>query len=106
MPFYTFDEAPKFEGSTFTLRRYYKIEFERHYCLFCMIRFMEGGNYGTKGVGYATQDGSCWVCEGCFFEFGDKFHFHKALPPQKPGEERTQTEEKLDTRINDSPTQG
>ena len=48
------------------------------HCEFCWHKFMESceGIKDCSNTGYCTEDGLYWVCESCYEDFKDCFHFH------------------------------
>lgn len=46
---------------------------DHDHCEFCWAKF--SGADGDLRQGYRTKDGSRWICETCYEDFKEKFHF-------------------------------
>lgn len=48
-------------------------ENDHTHCAFCWEKFSE--RPGDLHIGYATLDGYYWICECCFDDFEEQFHW-------------------------------
>jgi hypothetical protein len=63
-------------GVSLVHRRYQPIGANDHdHCAFCWAKFMTKDSSDVLHEGYATPDGSHWICDRCFGDFRAKFHW-------------------------------
>lgn len=48
-------------------------KWDHDHCSFCWDKFSESDDDLQQG--YCTEDGKYWICEECFNDFKDMFHF-------------------------------
>lgn len=48
---------------------------DHDHCEFCWAKFMLVDAPNVLHEGYSTPDGYRWICETCFNDFGDLFHW-------------------------------
>jgi len=48
---------------------------DHDHCEFCWAKFMRSGGPDTLTKGYATLDGYRWICDSCFRDFEQRFHW-------------------------------
>lgn len=48
---------------------------DHDHCEFCSAKFMTLDTPSTLHAGYATHDGSRWICDNCFDDFVDLFEW-------------------------------
>ncbi|HEY2711223.1 MAG TPA: hypothetical protein VGI60_01815 [Chthoniobacterales bacterium] len=57
-------------------RRYTKNpEWDHDHCAFCWAKFMVEDYPDVLHEGYATPDDYHWVCDQCFHDFRERFHW-------------------------------
>ena len=65
------------QGVTLYWKKYkpYRDTWDHDHCSFCWVAFgLEGGG-DALAEGYATEDDYHWICEKCFEDFKDMFHW-------------------------------
>ncbi|NRD79862.1 hypothetical protein HPT25_27755 [Bacillus sp. BRMEA1] len=64
-------------GKTFYWREYnqYSDNWKHDHCAFCLDKFSEGSGPEDLHEGYTTEDNYHWVCNQCFEDFREKFHW-------------------------------
>ncbi len=57
-------------------KKFYKFSdtWDHEHCEFCWSKFSEFKD--DLHQGYCTLDGKYWICEGCFKDFKDMFHWN------------------------------
>lgn len=53
--------------------RKYREEWDHDHCEFCMTKFSE--RPGDLNEGYTTEDEYRWICEKCYEDFKEQFHW-------------------------------
>ena len=48
---------------------------DHDHCEFCQETFMVEDAHGALHVGYTTEDDYRWICDSCFGEFKNQFHW-------------------------------
>jgi hypothetical protein len=67
-------------GVTLHHRSYFlwREDWDHDHCEFCWRKFLVPGDvemdYSTR-AGWATEDEYRWICDGCFADFRDRFHW-------------------------------
>jgi hypothetical protein len=71
------NQARYLTGVSLRYRRYTPAspDDDHDHCEFCWNKFMVDGANETLGEGYATMDGSRWICKPCFDDFVSKFQW-------------------------------
>jgi hypothetical protein len=60
-------------------RRYQPVADNDHdHCAFCWAKFMVANRPDLLHEGYATADSSHWICDRCFDDFRERFHWQVA----------------------------
>jgi phage terminase large subunit-like protein len=52
-----------------------RADWDHDHCTFCWTKFMEEPDTDVLHFGYTTTDLSHWICEQCFEDFKNKFHW-------------------------------
>ena len=73
------NQAEFLAGTTLVHRRYQRYRpnptWEHDHCAFCWAKFMVEDQPDTLHEGYSTPDEYHWVCEQCFHDFQEQFHW-------------------------------
>ena len=71
-------------GVSLIYRRYKPTAGNDHdHCAFCWAKFMVEDYPDVLHEGYSTLDSYHWICNQCFRDFSDKFHW-QVLPHATP----------------------
>jgi hypothetical protein len=62
-------------GASLTKKAYkkYREDWEHDHCAFCSLKFSE--RPGDLNEGYATENDYHWICERCYEDFKEQFHW-------------------------------
>ena len=50
-------------------------KWDHEHCSFCWAKFMEGDYADVLHEGYCALDEKHWICEQCYQDFKEMFHF-------------------------------
>jgi len=50
-------------------------KWDHDHCEFCSAKFMVGDDPDTQHQGFATVDDYRWICDRCFNDFQEMFHW-------------------------------